>query len=355
METRRILTFVLTAVLSFQAFASSELPIPTSEKMPRYRGFNLLNKFYKSNDNPKPFEEKDFKIISEWGFNFVRLPMDYRFWIVDGDWTKFDEQQISHIDQAIEFGKKYNLHVNINFHRAPGFTVANPPEPKSLWSDAEAQRVCAMHWAYFAKRYKGISNKHLSFDLVNEPAHVSSADYFKVAKLLIEAIRAEDPKRLIVSDGLDYGQHPCMELVPLKIVQSTRGYQPFGLTHYKASWVSGSDKWAVPVWPPDAGSGNGQDAKWLRNVYMKSWIELENQDVGIIVGEWGAHNKTPHDVTLRWMEDCLKIWQQADIGWALWNLRGSFGVLDSGRGDVQYEEFRGHKLDRKMLELLRKY
>jgi len=39
----------------------------------------------------------------------------------------------------------------------------------------------------------------------------------------------------------------------------------------------------------------------------------------------------------------------------LWNLRGSFGVLDSERTDVDYENFKGHKLDRKMLELLRSY
>jgi hypothetical protein len=30
-------------------------------------------------------------------------------------------------------------------------------------------------------------------------------------------------------------------------------------------------------------------------------------------------------------------------------------VMDSGRADVQYEDFRGHKLDRKMLDLLQRY
>jgi len=35
------------------------------------------------------------------------------------------------------------------------------------------------------------------------------------------------------------------------------------------------------------------------------------------------------------------------------SFRGSFGVLDSGRKDVAYEDFRGHKLDREMLDLLR--
>ena len=52
------------------------------------------------------------------------------------------------------------------------------------------------------------------------------------------------------------------------------------------------------------------------------------------------------------MEDNLAVWKEEDLGWALWNFRGSFGVLDSGRKDVEYEDWNGHKLDRKMLEML---
>ena len=36
----------------------------------------------------------------------------------------------------------------------------------------------------------------------------------------------------------------------------------------------------------------------------------------------------------------------------MWNFRGSFGILDSGREDVDYEPWRGHSLDRKMLDVL---
>ena len=72
----------------------------------------------------------------------------------------------------------------------------------------------------------------------------------------------------------------------------------------------------------------------------------------IHVGEWGCLNRTPHDACLAWMRDLLALWKAAGWGWSMWNLRGSFGILDSGRSDVQYENFHGHKLDRKMLELL---
>ncbi len=73
------------------------------------------------------------------------------------------------------------------------------------------------------------------------------------------------------------------------------------------------------------------------------------------MGEWGCFNRTPHDVTLRWMRDILSLWKDAGWGYAMWNLRGSFGVLNSGRDDVPYEEYKGHKLDRRMLELLKEF
>ncbi len=62
---------------------------------------------------------------------------------------------------------------------------------------------------------------------------------------------------------------------------------------------------------------------------------------------------TPHDVVLAWMSDQLDSFRRASWGWVLWNLRGSFGPVDSGRKDVRYEDYKGHKLDRAMLELLK--
>jgi endoglucanase len=98
--------------------------------------------------------------------------------------------------------------------------------------------------------------------------------------------------------------------------------------------------------------GKTIDKAFLKKDRIERWQPLERKGVGIHVGEWGAHNRTPHDVTLAWMRDQLALWREVGWGWALWNLRGSFGVLDSGRSDVQYEDFRGRKLDRKMLEVL---
>jgi len=102
-------------------------------------------------------------------------------------------------------------------------------------------------------------------------------------------------------------------------------------------------------------NGTIQNRQWLWEKMIQPWKDAESHGIGVMVGEFGSFNKTPHDVTLRWMEDCLANWRQAGWGWALWNFRGSFGNLDSGRSDVDYEDWEGHKLDRKMLELLQRY
>src|SRR5258706_11682832 len=52
------------------------LPEPTIAKLPRWRGFNLLEWF--DANNRKPFKEEDFALIAELGFDFVRLPLSYR-------------------------------------------------------------------------------------------------------------------------------------------------------------------------------------------------------------------------------------------------------------------------------------
>lgn len=104
---------------------------------------------------------------------------------------------------------------------------------------------------------------------------------------------------------------------------------------------------------PMLGIRHGRE--WLRDQAVRPWREFAAKGGGVMVGEWGAFQHTPHDVTLRWAEDCLRNWQEAEWGWALWNFRGSFGILDSGRTDVNYEDFEGHKLDRKFLDLLQRY
>ena len=325
-------------------------------KLPRWRGFNLLERFSVSRGNP-PFEEEDFDWMEEWGFNFVRLPMDYRCWIVEGDVKRIDEKGLKGIDAAVELGRQRGIHVNINFHRAPGYSVnKEAEEPFNLWTDEEAQAACELHWRAFAARYRGIPADDLSLNLFNEPGQMdrnglTRESHEAVVRRMVKAIHEEDPGRLVVVDGVQWGRVPLPELADLPIAQSTRFYEPGWLTHHKASWVNADQAAPDPVWPRTDPDGKVFGLDHLRE-YFRPWKELIDSGVGVHAGEGGAFSHTPHDTVLAWLRDALTAMQEIGIGWALWNLRGPFGIVDSQREDVDYEPFHGHRLDREMLELL---
>jgi endoglucanase len=330
---------------------------PAQTAIPRWRGFNLLEMFTTRSDGN--FREDDFRWIAEWGFDFVRLPMCYLLWVEEGDPFRISEPALANVDRAIELGRQYGVHVCLNFHRAPGYSVNRErEEPFNLWKDQAALKAFCFHWELLAERYRGTSSERVSFNLVNEPPNATEggmtrADHERVMRAGVAAIRAIDPQRLIIIDGLSWGREPCPELLDLGIAQSCRAYDPMGISHYRASWVGGENL-PEPTWPGARDHRDSWDRAKLAEHY-EPWAELARQGAGVHCGEGGAFNKTPHDVFLRWLRDVLEILTSHSIGYALWNFRGSFGVLDSGRQDVDYEDWHGHSLDRELLELLTEF
>jgi endoglucanase len=354
------------------SIAGAVAAAPPRSAIPRWRGFNLLDLFQafsRIGRTPRPTAEDDFRWVRDWGFNFLRIPMDYWLWI-DTDWPKtkslkpedlytiktgaFDE-----IDRIVELGRKYGLHINLNFHRAPGYCVNNPArEPFSLWTDKRAEDAFVQHWAIFAQRYKGVSEYDLSFNLVNEPSrpregYMTREDHYRVMQRAAVEIRAISPKRLIVIDSL--GGTVVDEMIPAGVVQSPHSYWPSQVTHYRASWVDKESKLPLPTWPILAEDGAVRMGRQQLEERYAPWAELARQGIGVHVGETGCHNRTPHQVVLAWFEDVMQVLAGHGIGYALWNLSGSFGVLDSGRADVAYEDWYGRKLDRKLLALMQRY
>ncbi|WP_280745524.1 MULTISPECIES: cellulase family glycosylhydrolase [unclassified Parabacteroides] len=370
-----------SAILAGLSTNYSCTEVQIKNKLPRWRGFNLMD-FYTSRKwkpgMPGASKEKDFKWMSDWGFDFVRIPLQYPSYIhysaksgrdiTPEETIAFNEEVIDEIEKLVYLANKYNLHVNLNLHRAPGFCInAGFTEPFNLWKDDHAQQAFYAHWSMWAKRFKNISPKRLSFDLLNEPCYREDMNdqfslrtplpgqlYRKIVKGCINVIHAQTPERLIIADGNDVGSKVVPELIDLGVGQSCRGYHPHYISHYRASWVwENPDDAPIPVWP---GIINGEEFnRQVLEDYYKPWIDLLKQGVGVHCGECGSHKETPHPVFLAWLNDLLSIFTEHNIGWAIWNFHGSFGLLNSGRKDVDYEDWYGQKLDRKMLTVLQKY
>ncbi|SHG01323.1 Aryl-phospho-beta-D-glucosidase BglC, GH1 family [Mariniphaga anaerophila] len=349
----------------------------TKNKLPRWKGFNLLDYFSPFKGVPNYVTtDDDLKWMADWGFDFVRLPMAYPRYvkhtpfknITPDNVLNFDENELDKIQQLVERANKYGLHMSLNLHRAPGFCVnAGFYEPYNLWQDEEAQDAFYQHWSMWAKRFSHLSPKQISFDLVNEPCtredmndqfsqrgSIPGELYRAVAKKAMETIRKHNPDHLVIADGNNVGADVIPEIFDLNIGQSCRGYFPHYVSHYRASWVWKNPEDAPkPVWPGEI-DGQHFSRKNLEEFYAP-WIDAVKKGVGVHCGECGCYRETPHEVFLAWFGDVLDVLTQYGIGYALWNFRGDFGIMDSGRKDVEYEDWHGHKLDRKLLQLLQKY
>lgn len=376
MERRSFIknTGLLTAALGLAgtaAFAAEQ-----SNKLPNWKGFNLLDFFTpKAAGTGNKTTEDHFRWMRDWGFDFVRIPIAYPSYLAFDRSKQITPEEVYNIDQArveeieklVAMAHKYNMHVSLNLHRAPGYCInAGFHEPYNLWKDEEALKAFCFHWNFWAKRFKNVSAAKISFDLLNEPAmrenmndqhskitSVPGQVYRKVAQAAAAAIRKENPKRLIIADGNDVGTSVIPEIIDLDIAQSCRGYHPGKISHYKAPWANKDpENLPDPKWPGQV--GNEYLSREMLEKHYQPWIDLVKKGVGVHCGECGCWNKTPHQVFLAWFGDVLDILQSNKIGFGLWEFSGDFGVLNSGRADVQYEDWYGQKLDRKLLTLLQK-
>lgn len=382
----------LAGSATFAASSSSTSHLnPQANRLPRWRGFNLLDFF-----SPDPRRERSrttedhLRWIADWGFDFVRLPMAYPYYldidrtrnVTPDDVRRIDPRRVDEIDGLVALAHKHGLHVSLNLHRAPGYCVnAGFHEPFNLWRDQAALDAFCFHWDMWARRYAGVSPQRISFDLVNEPgmredmndqhsarSSVPGAVYRRVALAAADTIRAANPAHLVIADGNDTGSSVIPELADLNIGQSCRGYHPAAISHFRAPWAfKDAAIMPVPSWPGtvewrDVDAATGQTkvrveklSRAMLEEFYQPWIEIMRRGVGVHCGECGCWNKTPHAVFLAWFGDVLDILTSHGIGYALWQFDGDFGVLNSGRTDVAYEDWHGHKLDRKLLELLKRH
>lgn len=351
-------------------------PSKPQNKLPKWKGFNLLDFFSPDPANAREgTTEQYLQWMADWGFDFVRIPMAYPSYlkfdrskpIAINKVRKIDRKATDRIEQLVYLAHKHGLHASLNLHRAPGFCVnAGFEEPYNLWESEQALDDFCYHWGFWAKRFKNTSSEKISFDLLNEPCTredmndqhskrgaIPGEAYRKLAIAAAAAIRSHNPDHLIIADGNNVGRDIIPELMDLNIGQSCRGYNPGIISHYKAPWVyKDTENLPVPVWPGQVGD------QYLSRVMLQKmyqpWLDLAAQGVGVHCGECGCWNKTPHDVFLAWFTDVLDILSSNGIGFALWEFKGSFGIIDSGREDVAYEDWYGHKLDRKLLNMLQK-
>jgi endoglucanase len=358
-----------------------------------WRGFNLIDlfstsvrwkEFWTLNDGVVP--ERDFELIRDLGFTFVRLPVSYLFLGKSAFGRTPDEKRMYLVDRVIEFGQKHGVHVMLNMHRAPGYCVLAPSEfdfaeRDNLFTDEAPFEAYIAWWRMFAERYRGVSQADLSFDLLNEPFNLDEATFNKVFLPAIDAIHEVDPDRYIHVEGTfqahgsfdSNGSVTSVAMVPPtsaavgrpNVISSMHIYHPIPMTRYDCGFGPPTDL-EPPTWPYQAKVRDDAPSRKLVGDEAKLWDKealrellapyLALADAGNLVhaGEMGAWGGFSHDVYIDYCRDLVEILSEHGIGFALWSLHGPFGIFDNNFADANYESYRGLKLDRKLVDVLTK-
>ena len=183
--------------------------------------------------------------------------------------------------------------------------------------------------------------------------HAQQVRAFLEAAGIPTAVRGEALRHThgLTIDGLGGGFWAMPELADLRVTHSGRGYQPMPVSHHRADWWSDHVRAPAPRYPWLFWRGRLWNRPALRSIY-RPWRAAERRGVDVHIGEFGCFNRTPNDIAMRWLTDLLSIYREFGWGYAMWNFRGAFGIVEHGRPGARFECLAGYHVDRALLELM---
>ncbi len=232
---------------------------PTTENLPYYTGIEL-GQISTVNEN---ITEAKMRLLADLGFNYVRVCVTCLDFF-DEEITEADEAYLQKLDEIISWGLKYGLHVSLQFFDFPGHIQYVDYETNTITADSDfytnevkQQRTMKL-WQTIARRYKGISNRALTFITNHEPANpartsglpydpYTEEDIERVSKAVIAAIKEVDSERLLIYETR-YDQ--CLDtfMADADVIQTSI----FAVNHF-VYWNLNTDinmtEGYVPTWP----------------------------------------------------------------------------------------------------------
>ena len=329
----------------------------TAPASPARHGFNVQWAFIGRGTPLPPPDERLLDFLTAEGFDFVRLPTDYRVWTTGTDYRGPDTAFLKGIEGYLGACRSRGIHLSINLHRAPGYCITGQElEVHDLWHDRVAQDGFLAIWTTLAEHFRGTPADALSFDLLNEPPAIglrgfSRALHADLMRRCVGAIRSIDPDRPLIVDGLDGGNLAMPELTDLGLIHSGRGYAPYPVSHWGADWWQGWRLGDAPRWPGVVYEGRAWNVDDLRAFY-EPWRAVERTGTPIHIGEFGCYNQTPNADALRWFDDLLALFREFGWGFALWQFEGPFGIVGHGREGARFGLRHGYRVDEDLLERL---
>jgi endoglucanase len=233
--------------------------------------------------------EADLRAIASYGFNSIRLPVNYAILEDDARPYLYKESGWALIDRALDWCEAYGQYVILDMHSAPGGQSGLPPsnpspgEPKLWTSEENVKRTIAL-WQAIAKRYKD-RTIIAGYDLLNEPLPPKENQLVGLYQWLVPAIRQIDRYHMLIIEGTAFSGKFSMFSGPLS------QNQVYGFHMY--SWM-----------------GDNRQKK------LDEYREVSRlHNVPLWVGEFGDNTYEMISSTVRMYEDPANA---VSGGWSFW-------------------------------------
>jgi endoglucanase len=208
---------------------------------------------------------KDIDFIARSGFNTIRIPFHYKFFVSG------DDEGFVLLDRVLQWAKEDGLYVILDMHCAPGGqTGANIDDSWGypwLYEDEASQQQAADIWKRIADHYQS-NPTVIGYDLLNEPIpHYPRLQQYNsklesVYKKLVAAVRSVDRNHVVILGGAQWDSNFSVFGPPFdkNVMYTFHKYWMPPVQDAVNPYVAFRDKYNVPIWMGE--SGENTDA-WI--------------------------------------------------------------------------------------------
>ncbi len=325
------------------------------------RGLNLggyLSQCVHTTEHHETFiGEKDIKQIAHWGFDHVRVPVDYE--VLEEENGAIKEDGYNYLERLFDWCEHYNLDAILDLHKAYGYDFNDTGKEgcNTLFEDAHLQERFVQLWKNIASRFGTYS--HVAFELLNEVVEEENADAWNaLIKQTVTAIRGITDTPIIYG-GIQWNSANTVKLLEVptekNIIFTFHFYEPLLFTHQKAYWVKNMNPDREILYPESMQyyqhlsqilgyQGNAvvkakattMGIEFIDEMISGAVTAAKAAGVPLYCGEFGVIDQAPVADTLHWFKDVHQVFEKHNIGCSIW----SYKEMDFGLIDSHYEEIR---------------